>query len=421
MQLLSSVKKIPLFCWLIFFGACFLYFYNFANRVNFGPEQGLSLMTSAEYINGKFSLLGLPNLQRVTSTNLTLYSGSLFNYSLIPLLLIFNYDPLPITVFSGVVILLTGVLTMWFAASAYGKQVAIFAALLFFANAIMIWHATFIWILNYLPLIGILTVIAMYHYLLGTKPLILALIIGILSGIGFNLQYMYLFTIIFLGGLIFWKSNNKILDTCTFLVGVLMGNAPMVLFDLKHDFFHLRNLWQYFVDTVQNPGQGGIVYYHFLQFWPLLAIAGALLLKRVMKTTTFAAYGFLVVYVIVNFLSGWVNLSAPVGMPAEMKLADMDRAAQTIAAQKPQNFNVASSVPMDSSRAYPLRYLLQYRHGVRPENYETYSQVETVYTLAPLTQNVMTTGPWEFTAHSPQSAELLQPINKRFGVFVLSR
>lgn len=411
-----SFCKIPSLAFLIMILSVGIYFYNFSNRINFGPEQGLSLLVSAEYLHEGFSLLGLPNLQRFTSTHLTLYSGSLFNYTLVPLLFLFQYDPFPITVFFGLVLLLSGLLTVWYASSVFDKKGVIFTALLFFINGIMIWHATFIWILNYLPLIGILSIYALsraqknYRYFLW---------LGFFSGIGFNLQYMYLFTIFALMLYIFLTSQRKYRDLLLFCFGCLLGNAPMVIFDLRNDFFHARSLWQYFLDTLRNPGQGSISYYHFLQFWPAGALMGAWLLEQLEKKARALVYGILVMYCCVNLFSPWVDFTAPVGMPVEMRLSDINAAAAIIADDNPTNFNVSSSVPMDSSRAYPLRYLLAYRLGFQPESVENYASVEKVYGVAEVSSNVLEDGPWEFTAHKPERARFLHSINERFAVFVL--
>lgn len=90
--------------------ATWLRFTNFYHRILFGPEQALSLIVSSEQIE-HFTLLGLPNLQRVTSNGHILYSGSLFNYSLIPFLLV-SKSAVPPTMFFAVVIVGTGIL-LW--------------------------------------------------------------------------------------------------------------------------------------------------------------------------------------------------------------------------------------------------------------------------------------------------------------------
>jgi len=85
-------------------------FYNFTDRINFGPEQAISLLVSSDYINEKFSLLGLPSTQRTTSFGHIIFYPPIFNYSLIPLLILFNYQPIGITAYFAVLNILTGLL-----------------------------------------------------------------------------------------------------------------------------------------------------------------------------------------------------------------------------------------------------------------------------------------------------------------------
>ena len=104
------LTKNSLFIIAVFLVAIIIRFYNFPNRVTFGPEQAISLETSAAMIKDKFSLLGIENVQRTTSQGLKIYSGALFSYSVIPLLLIFDYQALPISVYFAVLNIVTGLI-----------------------------------------------------------------------------------------------------------------------------------------------------------------------------------------------------------------------------------------------------------------------------------------------------------------------
>lgn len=82
----------------IFFVAFVIRFYNFSDRFTFGPEQARSLMVSSNYIQDKPSLLGQEYF-RSNSYGHKLYTSAVFNYTLVPLLLAPNYDPVLITVY----------------------------------------------------------------------------------------------------------------------------------------------------------------------------------------------------------------------------------------------------------------------------------------------------------------------------------
>ena len=291
-----SFKKFIILLIIIF--AFFVRFYNFAERVTFGPEQAMSLIVSGRNIKEKPSLLGREYF-RVTSNGHKLFTGVLSSYSLVPLQLIFNYKPIPITAFFVFLNIFTGLLLFLLARKVFNFPIATFSLIIFLFSGYMIYHSLFIWNLNYLPLVGLLVFYVLYlHY---RKPnLIHVLILGGLSGVGINLQYLFIPFAFLLLLFVVWKSKHKIKPLLLFIVGAIFGNFTMVLFDLRHDFYHLRSLWQYFVDTLANPGQGSPTYYHFLHFWPIFALLTGLLVYLIWKRNKFVATSFVAIYIFVN-------------------------------------------------------------------------------------------------------------------------
>src|SRR5258706_9224659 len=92
----NLLKKNNILIIVILILASFVRFYNFPNRVTFWTEQARSLIVSANYIREKPSLLGQEYFRQDSNSHI-IYSGALFNYSLLPLLVISNYDPVIIT------------------------------------------------------------------------------------------------------------------------------------------------------------------------------------------------------------------------------------------------------------------------------------------------------------------------------------
>ena len=111
---------------LFLIGLC-LRLYNFPQRVNFGPEQGVTLSTTYEYIHGKFSLLGLPNLQRFTTDGLQIFSGSLYNYALIPAMFALGKNPITFTYFALTINMLTALLMYYLILKLNGHKIAFFS------------------------------------------------------------------------------------------------------------------------------------------------------------------------------------------------------------------------------------------------------------------------------------------------------
>ena len=171
----NYLTKTNLLLILIFIVATGVRFYNFSNRVTFWSEQARSLIVSANYIKVKPSLLGQEYFRQDSNSHI-IYSGALFNYSLVPLLIVSNYDPVRITAFFAVLNLVTGLVLYLVVKKIFGDKIAIISTILFLFNDFMIYHSLFIWNYNYLPIVGILTLFFSWRYICERNELDIFLI-----------------------------------------------------------------------------------------------------------------------------------------------------------------------------------------------------------------------------------------------------
>lgn len=405
---------------LIVFFSFFVRFYNFTNRINFGPEQAISLITSADYIRYKPTLLGLPSTQRVTSGGHILFSGAFFTYTLVPLLLIFNYDPVPITAFFALINILTGFLVFLVAKKIGGFKVAIFSMIVFLFNDLMIAHSLFIWIVNYLPLINIIIFYLLWETYKKKGRWFFPLIVGLLTGISFGLEYLYLFTTIVIFAFLILVSKRKLEVFLLFISGNIIGNLPIIIFDLKHGFYHVLTLYQYFIDTLVNPGNAKISYYHFLQFWPALAIIVGVILAKIYLKQRFLCLGILVLYVFFNLTSNRISFTKAIGMSEGLNYPKILASASAVVNDNPKSFNVATLLDFDS-RAHPLRYLLEYKFGFKPKGVEDYPNSDILYVLSESSYNFTQTKNWEVLSFKPKNIETLMVIDEKHTLFKLTK
>lgn len=406
-----------LFLLFIFIVALIIRFYNFNERINFGPEQAISLITSAEYIKDKITLIGLPSTQRVTSTGHIIFASPVFNYTLMPLELIFNFDPIPITGFFALLNILTGLVTFFLIKKLYSIKIAFFTTFLFLFNNYMIFHSMFIWIANYLPLIGILTFYLLVRFKEKNQRKY-SFLIGLLSGIAFGTEYLYILTGVLVFIFLIYLSKNKIIDTILFFGGIAVASSPMIIFDLKHNFYYLSTFYQYLIDTINSPGQSKISYYHFLQFWPLLCLGGGTLLSKINQKSIYLAIFLCLAYILFNISSPLVRFNEAVGMNKGLNYPMLDAAAIRIAQDKPNKFNVATTWDFDS-RAHPLRYLLKYRYQITPQVVEEYRNVDNIYVMAEPKYDFAKTTLFEISEFRPFKVEVLAKISNDYNIFKL--
>ena len=123
--------------------AAFVRFYKFSDKVVYGPEQGISLISAVSNLE-KPSLLGIPYLLRQTSEGLRIFTSPVFGYTLVPLIWSTNYDPIKITIFFSLLNIFTGILIFLFVKKILNKEAAIFSGIIFLFNSKMIYHSMFI-------------------------------------------------------------------------------------------------------------------------------------------------------------------------------------------------------------------------------------------------------------------------------------
>lgn len=397
--------------------ALFVRFYNFSERVNFGPEQARSLVVSANYLK-KFTLLGQEYF-RVTSLGQKLFASAYFNYSLVPLIFLFRYQPLPITAYFAILNILTGLILFLLVRKIFGKDVAFVSLVLFLFNRYMIYHSLFIWILNYLPLIGILTMYYLFQFKKQRK-IIYTFLLGFLCGLGFGLEYFYVLTALLILGYILFVSKNKIKDFLVFIVGAIIGNLPMVIFDLKHSFYHVKTFSQYILDSLKSPGQSGLTYYHFLNYWPIVLTILGYLLVRYLKQKKIVIIVILIAYVFFNLNSKLISFKSAVGMPPGLTWEGINLASKRISEDGPTNFNVVSLFDFDR-RGFILRYPLEFIYKAFPLGVEDYPNASALYVFGSENYDFKSQNVWEIDSFKASKIEILSKIQDGYNIYKLTK
>lgn len=403
----------------IFVIALFVRFYNFENRITFGPEQARSLMVSANYIQDKPSLLGQEYF-RANSMGHKLFTSALFNYSLVPLLLITDYDPYLITIYSVLLNVFTGIVFYMVCKKIYSKKVAIISLVLFLFNSYMVYHSLFIWVLNYLPLLGIISIYLVWKIINKKSTLLDIFLLGVTSGIGFGLEYLYLIAILIILIFLLKYSKDKFKSMAIFILGGAIGDFPQVLFDLRHNFYHLRSLFQYALDTFVNNSDAGFTYYHFLMFWPVGILFLSLLIATIYKHNKVGAVIIIILYILLNLNSNLIDFNKPVGMEVGLNYKALKITAKEIADNANDKFNLVTLYDFDT-RAYTLRYFVQYVYGKKPLNDVEYRNANEIFALAKYDYDFDKNNPWELNVFKPYNIEKIRPIGQGYYLFKLTK
>ena len=414
----SLLKRNNIILIVVFLLAAFVRFYDFPQRAIFWTEQARSLIVSANYIKEKPSLLGQEYFRQDSNSH-TIYSGALFNYSLVPLLLIFNYDPIPVTGYFILLNLFTGMAIFWTVKKMFGEKMAVISTLLFLLNNYMIYHSLFIWNYNYLPLVGILIFYLSYKFMLKRRKWDVFLV-GFLSGIGISLQILFIPIALIVLFINIWKSKEKVQDTFLFVLGLMFGNLPMVLFDIRHNFYQLKTLFQYFLDTLQGRSDAKFAYYYLLPFWPAFSIIAAWILIKFARGRKYILVSILLLYILINLSSSLVSWNGPIGMPKGLTIKDIALASDKISSNISDAFNVAEVLDFDK-RAYVLRYYLQFRNNKNPQDVADYPNANLIYVLGEKDYNFVTSDVWEVKSAGLTKISKLTDVGNGYAIYKLEK
>lgn len=396
--------------------AIFVRYYNYNNRMVFDSEQARSLIISGNNLKDKFSLLGQEYF-RTTSTGHKLFSGALFSYSLVPLQVLFNFDAYKITIYFGLLNIFTGVLLYHLSSKIFNKKIALISTILFLFSDMMIKHSMFIWILNYVPLLGVSVTYLVAKYFKDRK-LVYPVLLGLLMGVGINLHYPIIVFTGIVGLMIAIKSKFNVSHLAVYLFGLLLGNWPTIIFDLRHNWYHLRMFYQYVLDTFAGNGQN-ISYYYLFLLWPILCIAVAWIITKIARSN-FLIVVLLLLYLDINLTSKWVSFKGANEMPDNLRYSDIMKTAEIIAKDKPENFNVSTLFGFDA-RGFILRYPLEFNYGYKPQSVEEYKNISSLYVMALNDEDIKNPSRYELQSFLPYNYIKLDNINDSYQIYKLTK
>lgn len=391
---------------------CALFFrlYNFESRIIYGPEQARTLLTASRYLDQP-TLLGQEYF-RYSSDGHKLYYSAGVGYFLLPFIVLANFDPLNITLQFAMLNILVGIFLYLVVIKHFSQRLAVLTFSLFVFDATMIYHSLFLWPYNLLPGLGVGMFLILLLLRKKETPT-LQLLLGLLGGFGFGINFPVAIYAAIVFAVMLFFSKKKFQSTTLYLFGFIVGNLPMFVFDLRNDFYHLRTLWQYALDTFAGKSDASFNYYYLLTIWPLFSLVGGILLNKVIKRSRAVALFVLAIYIVVNLTSSKVNLDRSLGMPEGLGYKDIFYAANLISKDKPANFNVAVLLDFDT-RGYILRYPLEVLYNTIPNSDVAYPDSQVLYTLSARNRDLRNPNVWELDSFAPYEIIEISPIAKKY-------
>jgi 4-amino-4-deoxy-L-arabinose transferase-like glycosyltransferase len=202
----------------------------------------------------KFPLIGPP------SSIGEVFLGPFYYYLVAPFLWIFQSNPIGLAIGVGLLSIAATTLIYYMVSKIASRQVAVIFSTLIAFSSLFVDIGRFSWNPNLLPYFAFITITLFFLSLHGKRKLLYALMFGIVFGLSFQLHHLaallsvpiVLYFIMFLCRKKDWKT---FLIPFISLIGFGLTLAPFVLFELRHGFINMHNLFSLF--TKQNVVSSG--------------------------------------------------------------------------------------------------------------------------------------------------------------------
>lgn len=235
---------------IVFLLGLLLRFYKLYGFVTFLGDQG----RDAIIIKRILTFEHLPAIGAPTSIG-QIYLGPFYYYFIAPWLALFNFDPFGLAVgvaaFSSLYILIN----YFIVRELLNEKVAFISSALVAFSSTLIEFSRFSWNPNLLPLFSLISVYLLIKSLKTHDWRFYALTGAFFS---FSLQLHYLALFLFPPAAIFFiiqlyeqrkKFKQIFLGGITLIVSLLFFSIPLIIFDLRHNFLNIKNLFNLFKTT----------------------------------------------------------------------------------------------------------------------------------------------------------------------------
>lgn len=229
----------------LFFTAAFLRLYKIREFATFLGDQGRDAVIIKRLITFEhFPALGAP------SSIGQIFLGPFYYYLVSPFLLLFNFDPVGLSVGVALMSIIGIVLTYYVVKEEINTSTAIILLLFITFSYPLIELARFSWNPNLLPFFSFFTLYS-YYRLLKKPSLLWAGLFGAIFSFATQLHHLAVLLVVpvFITTLLyFFEDKKKILGHLKY-VAIAIGSfivfyAPLILFDIKNNFLNIKNLFK---------------------------------------------------------------------------------------------------------------------------------------------------------------------------------
>lgn len=412
------MKKEKRFLLILIFIYLFVRLYQLPQRFNFSMDQGTTLIKVYQlWQEKKLTFIG-PKSSIESVNKHTFFHGPWIYYFLLPLMLVSHWEPLA----GSLLFVITNLLALVFLClgikEKFGFKTALITGLFFNLSPMMINFSLFFWNPNFLPFCTA-CLIYLWIKISKTKNFLYFFPAGLIIGFGLSNHFLFILaTIPFLTWVLKRKLSLKAL--IVFIEGLLIPFLPLILFELKHDFYNLKTA----LDILRFGSQQGVSFppppHYYLSLLPYFFLIVALTIRKIYKKSSLIAKGFILGFIIYSLIKIIPKPQSGYTMPPGWNYLTIKKTAQIILKENKNHYNVANLLYGDT-RAYALRSLLTVA-GKKPMKINEYPVGENLFVVSYKNkEEVIKLPTWEVSSFCPCRVEKAWKIKNNINLYLLKK
>ena len=394
----------------------------FTDHLNFSADQGEQSTDILQYYNQhKIPLIGNPINSTVYEGHY-IYQGPGYYYMLFPFLFLTNFEPIASS-YLFMIFCAFMLIPLYFGMKMLtNTRAAILMTIIYSFAPYYVDYTRFHWNPNYqlalLPLLILL--MGLYKKNKSSKTFLL---MSVLLGVLFQFHYQFILIIIAIGIYYFVikKISPKLL--IHFFGGLILGVLPLIIFDLKHEFYNINTLILLLTnyDDVSKAGTITTPHYYLSLSFMILVTALGFFHKRLPKKRAFIILSVGTALVLFTW-SAVINFQKPQkafwSYAENWQYEDEYKIYEIIKESKLENYNVAN-LTYYNTKASVVKYLLK-RDNVNI-NYDDYYNNKYLFAVKDSNTELFDTLSYEVAFFKPSKLLNTWEINDHYNLYLLER
>lgn len=216
----------------------FLRFYRQDVLGTFRGDQAIELSGARDILSGKLTLIG------IKTSNSEVRNGAVMYYLLAPVLALTGNDPIAGGILQSL-LSLGAIFVVWKMMAKSSQFSRLSVAFLIAASPLLVTYSRQT-LLAFYPLFFFSLILWSGVKLARTYSRAVALVMGIILGFSMQIHYSTICLVLFCSMFpwFFLKREKVVPYYITVLGGFILGFAPMIAFELRHEFFNAKMFWQ---------------------------------------------------------------------------------------------------------------------------------------------------------------------------------